>query len=283
MQIQSSLKNNLTPEAKVNEFILLWKSPSYSNKILVLVEGRSDRLFYYKFFKEEIVELRDCGGCKKIIEIYNLLQEKTTIINLMIKDSDFERLNGNRTLGENIFFTDCHDYEMMCVKNEDTIKDVFKNLALKYKKEFISNVFSDLKLLSYFKWYNYTNHINYNFKQYSVAEKTTVELNNFDDIHKSILASSPNRTTTISKKDLLDFINDNNKCDPYELVNGHDFLNRFCYYIRIQFSEHRNLNENELKKILHPCFRVECFMQTNLYNNIKEWENKNGKVVLQMS
>ena len=278
--MSASLKSKVTPEMKVDEFIMLWKSPAFANKVLVLVEGPTDRLFYYKFFNDAAATVRDCGGCKKVIEIHKGLQSRKGIVNITIKDSDFERLNGNLTLEENFFFADCHDYEMMCVRDEEVMKEVFVNMAIEYKSEWKNDVFVDLKLLSYFKWYNYTNHTNYNFNTYSVAAKTSDELNNFDCIHQAILPVSPKRTETIDKQTLLEFISGKEGCNLYELTNGHDFLKRLCHYIQQQFPERTNLNENEFKKTLHPCFRIENFMQTDLYRDIKGWEVDSGKKIL---
>ena len=275
-----SLKSKVTPEMKVDEFIQIWKSPAFANKVLVLVEGPTDKLFYYKFFNNDAAAVRDCGGCKKVIEIHKGLQGRKGIVNITIKDSDFERLNGNLTLGENFFFADCHDYEMMCVRDEEVMKEAFVNMAIEYKSEWKNDVFDDLKLLSYFKWYNYTNHINYNFNAYSVAGKTSDELNNFDCIHQEISPVSPRRAETIDERTLLEFMSSKEDSDPYELKNGHDFLKRLCHYIQRQFPECTNLNEDGFKKTLHPCFRIENFMQTDLYRDIKGWEAVSGKNIL---
>lgn len=66
----------------------------------------------------------------------------------------------------------------------------------------------------------------------------------------------------------------------YELTNGHDFIKRFCHHLRINDLIHRQENENSIRNRLHPCFRLEAFVQTQLYQDISDWENANGSNIL---
>lgn len=122
-----------------------------------MVEGKDDRIFYYKFFNKDFSEIKDCKGCKKVIEVYRILQSKAKFLNITIKDSDFDRINGKPKSGVNFFYSDCHDYEMMCLRNKGTLEKLFANLAIDYDEAIINSVFEDLRYLSFFKWYNYTN------------------------------------------------------------------------------------------------------------------------------
>ena len=130
-----SLRSRVTPETVADEFILQWKSPGYVDKVLVLVEGKDDRNFYYKFFNHYTTEVKDCKGCKKVVEVYNILKRKADFIYITIKDSDFERLNGRLIREPNFFLSDCHDYEMMCFKNACVVKRLFDNLAIPYDEK----------------------------------------------------------------------------------------------------------------------------------------------------
>lgn len=276
----SSLRSRITPEKIANDFIQQWKSPRFANKVLILVEGKDDRLFYYKFFNHNTTEVTDCKGCKKVIEIYKILQRDANFPHITIKDSDFERLNGTPTPGNNFFRADCHDYEMMCLKNKTTVESLFENLAIPYNENLIDEVFSDLKYLSYFKWYNFTHHCNYNFKAFSVTDKSADELCKFSHINTCVLPVSSS-CNPINEIILEQFINNNGACDLYELTNGHDFIKRLCHHIKRLHQQWTNINEEKIKNILHPCYGKKDFSQTNLYHDIHIWEIAAGQTVLQ--
>lgn len=272
-----SLRNTVTPDSIADELIEMWKSPAFNGKVLVLVEGGGDRTFYYKFFNKENAAIRDCKGCKKVVEVYKLLQNKAKFNNITIKDSDFDRLNGKPELGINFFYSDCHDYEMMCMKNVTTVKKLFANLAVEYDEDIINRVFEDLKYLSFFKWYNYTFHTNYNFRKFSVTDKTVEQLNDFDYIHNCLMVVSTN-CNKIEKKTLEDFIESKSQSqyDLYEMTNGHDFIKRMIHHIKKKYNTLTNINEEKLKNTLHPCYDIRDFKLTNLYKGIQQWESNNN-------
>lgn len=263
--------------SKVNEFILEWKTPQYYNKTLILVEGCSDKLFYYKFFDESTAEVRDCGGCGTLIEVHKILKENASVIksHISIKDSDFDRLNN--ALDKDIFYADGHDYEMMCMKNPDVRKNLFLNLAVSYEEGVIDSVFQALRKLSYFKWYNYTHHNNYIVKNIPVDD--SICLDDFNSIHRYSYTGSIGQVL-IEENAFNTFMDDHAKCDKYEITNGHDFLNRLCCHIKKYKPRCRNINEEKVKTTIHACFDQQEFKETKLYLSIKRWELSEGKVIL---
>lgn len=277
-----SLKSTVTSESVANEIIHEWKSPAYNNKVLVLVEGKDDRIFYYKFFNKDFSEIKDCKGCKKVIEVYRILQSKAKFLNITIKDSDFDRINGKPKSGVNFFYSDCHDYEMMCLRNKGTLEKLFANLAIDYDEAIINSVFEDLRYLSFFKWYNYTNHCNFNFRGFKITDKTREQLYDFEYIHGNLSYVSRN-CISINKETLNNFINDNADYDLYEITNGHDFITRLIFHIKQKDSSMNNINEEKLKLTLHPCFDINDFEKTDLYCDIKHWETLAGKTILCVS
>ena len=137
-----TLKSQITPQTVANDIIMQWKSPGLANKVLVLVEGKNDYVFYFKFFDQSTAEIKDCNGCKGVVTVYQCLQQNANFKNISIKDSDFERLNGNLPPYPNLFYADGHDYEMMCLKNSNTIKKLFE---LKTQKAFEDNITKNVK------------------------------------------------------------------------------------------------------------------------------------------
>jgi len=158
-------------------------------------------------------------------------------------------------------------------------QEIFENLAITYNEDLWKQIFQELNILSYFKWYNYCEHLKYNFKTFSVEGLSSEQLKDFEYIHTQILPkSNPNRIITAN--DIESFQRDHSPCCEYELTNGHDFIKRFCHHLKAGNLTHRQENENSIRNRLHPCFRLEAFVQTQLYQDISDWENANGSNIL---
>ena len=263
-------------QKRANEFIMSWKSPAHKDKVLVLVEGKNDRNFYFKFFSNDTAVVAACDNCGKVIEVFKLLDE-TDIVHIAIKDSDFDRVNG-KTFPTGFFLSDAHDYEMMCLANSVTESELFCNLAIPYDRSLIDMTFEDLRFLSYFKWYNYTYVCNYNFKRFHVSQVQQEQLKDYNYIQSNVIPMSPCHIP-IDEAALNLFIEEN-PCDPYELTMGHDFIQRFCHHLKQKYSWHTNTNEDKIRTLLHPCFRMSEFVETTLYHNIRNWETASGKIIL---
>ncbi len=273
-----SLQSTRTPQAIVGEFIQRWRTPQNINKTLVLVEGQSDRIFYYKFFNCKNSSIETCGGCRSMKDIHMLLQQQDVITHFAIKDSDFARLESIPPYSDNMFYADAHDYEMMCLRNMEIRKELFANLAFPYEERLVTEILGHLAFLSYFKWYNYANHCNHVFKG-NVPVDGTISLDSYNDIHAR---SCCKRTSIpIKKSDLDAFIAEHLDPEPYEFVNGHDFIECLCCRLKKEdASLFNNLNEEKLKHTLHPCFHLEDFAETELCQSIQNWEKINAKEVL---
>lgn len=83
----------------------------------------------------------------------------------------------------------------------------------------------------------------------------------------------------IDEESLNQFIASKTSPLSYEITNGHDFIKRLCYRLKTKEGQH-NINENQIRLVLHPCFRKENFQQTKLYKDIKNWERKKGRNIL---
>lgn len=136
-----------------------------------------------------------------------------------------------------------------------------------------------VKCLFLKRLYQTVENLKYNFKTFSVEGLSSEQLKDFEYIHTQILPkSNPNRIITAN--DIESFQRDHSPCCEYELTNGHDFIKRFCHHLRINDLIHRQENENSIRNRLHPCFRLEAFVQTQLYQDISDWENANGSNIL---
>ena len=254
-----------------------WDTPAFDGKTLLLVEFDTDKRCYYKFFNEENVELRTTRGCNSMRRLFHAIQQYG-IPNFAIQDSDFARVCNLKPAEANYFITDCHDHEMMCFANHDVMIDVFKNLAIKYDKPLIDEVFEDLKMLSYLKWYNYDRHLNLNFKGYKPRGKKKDDLRSITEIYSVVRSHSPKRKKDITEKEILDFVKNQSQQSAYEITNGHDFLDLLSQSIGDKYSMPYLLGDN-IRPIIYTCFTIDRFENTNLYKAICKWAGNNAPLL----
>lgn len=134
--------------------------------------------------------------------------------------------------------------------------------------------------MSFFKWYNYTYTKCYIMARIKVdsEDMTADKLKNYDFLHTSCYNPASSHGL-IEKDDLDDFIERHQECSDWEFINGHDFIQRLCFYLKSTHHKN-NLNEEKLKFALYPCFDMNAFQRTLLYGNIRRWEVNNGKPIL---
>lgn len=264
-------------ELIANSLKMQWDTPSFDGKILLLVEFDTDRRCYYKLFNEDKVELRTTRGCNSMKRLFKAIQ-KYDIPNFAIQDSDFSRICNCMPTEDNFFITDFHDHEMMCVSNKNVMKDIFSNLAIKYDQSLVDQVFADLEMLSYLKWYNYDQHLNINFKGYKPRGKKREELASIDTIWGIVRPHSPNRKKEVCEAEVLDFVSRQPKQSVYEITNGHDFLDILSQSIGQKYAM-PSLVGDQIRPIIYTCFTLDRFVNTNLYKSIYKWAGNDAPIL----
>lgn len=258
-----------SPEELAYSIKMQWDSPAFDGKTLLLVEYDADKKCYFKLFNHDNVEIRTTTGCNSMRHLFDAIQPYG-IPNFAIQDSDFSRVCGKEPLETNYFITDNHDHEMMCLCDEDIMKAVFENLAITYDKALISSTFDDLRMLSYFKWYNYHLHLNVNFKGYKPRGKSQADLHSFEAIYRVVKPQSPKCSVTITEAEVMAFIGRQTPQSVFEITNGHDFLDVLSQGIEKKYSIH-NLRREDLQPIIYASFTFSHFAKTQLYHNIYSW------------
>ena len=271
----------------VNSIRLEWNTQQNKNKVLVLVEGKPDRSFYFRFLKDEVVIIKSCDGSQGIIELRAEIELKTRITAIVIKDSDFARINGCLEANENVFYSDAHDYEMMCLKSSYLRKNLLYGYCLPYDETIYDFIFEELKLLSYIKWYNYTNHSSFVLKKLPLNDLTHEEIMQFDHVMSRIIkdtvivrrkkaernGNDPNDVNVqpLDEDVFRNFLSTRIDADRYEITCGHDFIKRLILYLKVK-GVSINKDETSFKDQMHPYFRLEDFYNTDLYASLCLWQ-----------
>lgn len=273
----NSVKNNCSVDSKITKIRLLFNSPKLKEKILVIVEGITDKIYKYLFdcTKVELDYNNSCDGLIKFIDVLNKDYKDCFIV---IKDADFDHLNHvTYNQYDNLFLTDTHDIETMML----SVKDIEKKLAAEFlpndEEGFVLRCLNHLEPLSYLKWYNIAHHLNLIVKAIKVG-------NVYDGSNKISLKKcetelykvkiNEDRCPCVSEK-VREFIKYNETEDKWNLVNGHDL----CAALNIFFKD-RGYSGGDVAMCLRMAYTTNDFQQTKLYCAIKDWETIHKKSIL---
>lgn len=284
-----SLKQYDTPKNQVDELKLSTKP---KEKVVIWVEGNDWKL-YGRFFKKDMVDQQGRTGghsCHSAVDSYEEFKRQYPArLAIVIRDADYMRADGIPTDDRpDIFYADCHDHEMMCIYQDKVKEAVLGNLMVDDQKDvFFNKISEELFFLSFFQWYNYTNHSGYNFA--SVGTLIGFDYSFFKDpskieyeVHKRTTASRAKKGITeplphIDLNDYSAFIDSHSTQDRYEIINGHDFYNRINFYL--QKIDNKKRSEDTLKEAIYAAFSF-VFQNTLLYTRLNDWCIRNNTQIL---
>lgn len=258
----------------VNKIIRVYNTPINNGKVVVLVEGYYDIPFYSKLLDNDAVVLQQTEGCDNMEYVSAELNTKGFVI-LVIQDSDFRHFG---VLGNNCnhLFTDYHDTEMTCFADNNFATRYYNKLNSEGLAFNVESAFSDIKLLSYYKWYNMKYSVGINFKDNIDGCISRIPLLDKDYIDGKL-------GCRIRYSIIRSFLCDNPVSgeDYFHLMNGHDFLNRLCFQIN---SEDKSIEmvESNLQKWLVDTYTFADFQRTNLYDSIVQWEKAKQRKILRI-
>lgn len=263
--------------------ILEWKTPQNSQKVLLIVEGPSDVNFYGTFFKTSTCGIRSGGSCSSLNKIHAEILEKGTNIkkHIIIRDSDFSRVNGCHPQDKCIFYADTHDHEMMCVSDSDVLARVVSKEGLSETDTLFRNITEELRMLSYFKWYNYTYNKKISFKHIDLVSISNENLMDIEKLYVTVTGRCSNTELPAFLKEFTVFFASRNEVNMAEITNGHDFIKRFIAHLKRKVR--KQVSEEKIRESLHREYGIYEFSKSNLYLNLAKWEKDNERKILRTS
>lgn len=254
-----------------------WKSPSHAGKIMVLVEGWEDKFVYDQFFNDSTAILNHCGGCDYVIGIYTYLNKiAPSIRKVAIIDSDFRYFCGRNKNKSNHFFTDTHDMETMVMFTPSRFQRVINNLRCPSVKH--QDIVKDLRVLSYIRWYNQDAKMRYKDSQLDIVHLSQTKISDYDYLMTNHFVPTSGTTKQWLKRCFDRFKLRNARAKAEHLLNGHDYVDRFCYYARVR-DKLQLSSDDVLMGIAESC-DSSWFKATSLGTALMNWQLKNGIVIL---
>lgn len=271
------LRKHRKTSERARSLYIQWKTPKNAGKVLVLVEGWEDSLVYDGLFDVNTASLKDCGGCDNAIGICTHLKKlapKQKIITII--DSDFRLFYGRNKKRASLFFTDTHDMETMVMFTPQCYQQTINYLKCPHVQH--QDIVRDLRLLSYIRWYNQDAKMKYTDKDLDIVHLSQAKIADYDYMIGHHFVSTSGTTKQWLKRCFVLFKNKHSRARADHLVNGHDYVDRLCYYARLRDNVQLS-SEDVLLAIAFACSRA-WFRSTQLGCNIREWETKSGTKVL---
>lgn len=271
----TSIDRARTPRTQVQEVKMILAS---LKKVLVIVEGKDDQKLYRKFFDSNATLFFPANGCYHFEEILKA-NSKSKDKFIIIKDSDFEGILGNKFVAPNLFRTEGHDAEMMTITDNfwDSFKDEFLN-GEDGKLAEIRSVDKAIENLSFCKLYNVDKDLSLEFlptgKFYD--GKVPVDLNK---CISSVNSHSSNKTKKkLDVEVLKKYKEKHSDIDYKDLTNGHDMCDAIIYKYKEMM--HKTFKLQTLCSLIRVKYTYEDFQKTRLYDELVSWSEKNNRKIL---
>lgn len=267
----NSIKDNLSKEDMISDILLCLGADIHRERIYLLVEGEDDIKFLRPFLSDNIYIYESYDG-KNGVEYIVSECFSTNARVIGIRDRDYQIV----PISDKIFYYDYGCMEMMILKNDE----VFKNLCAEYYKGNISiqqlriDVFRELKYLSIIRMYNERENWGKKIRGISIDSAWNSNRKRLDN--EAILSRINQINGGFFKDDILQKIEQEYRRewteeDFYSNTQGHDF---FMLYAAIcnQYKT-KGIKYTEIEASGRCIFRQNDFIQTNLYEQLSEYEN----------
>lgn len=271
------MRKDLDENDCINSIRLELRHPNAKNRIWVLVEGDTDQRLYNKLLDgvEVNVEIVH-GGLESLRKAMCQLVDETDRV-IGIRDADFLHIDSQTEAIDRLFLTDKHDAEMMIVACDHAFRALVSEFIPKKIQDIMplrSELIQSLVFLGKLRWINNRENLEFNFKGLGLREFYDGELKTLD-VKKCLdilHGRSPNKKENLELKKVDSVLAD---CrDFFNLCNGHDFEKAFAIYVNTCFSKRKGIKDTHVGQALRISYRIDDFRETNLYSQLKEWENK---------
>lgn len=297
----NDMRYQTTDDRLFDEIKTWYGSSRKSHHIGIIVEAKTDEDLYGGLFvRKNCVFFHSNGWSKALPALQQANQQKLKGV-ICIIDADFRRVENDAPEMKNLFMTDCHDAEMMMINSpawEGVLNEYADNsipskgglskldkferthnqdikthlleackpiscLILLSKKENIS--------LEFKKFINKKNKYKYpDYSKFIHHRKLICDVN---DLIKTIEDFSKQHNLFRDRPELKQQLNEliTTEFDLLELCNGHHFINIFIFALGEIGS--KNATRDDIETNLRTAYRPNDFQQTNLYNDLKNWQN----------
>lgn len=271
----------------------LWKNGRKKDAVGVLVEAKTDELFYRRFFAKKTAFFKT-GGFPKLQAIFDKIEKNKDDSFIGIIDADFRRIDNENLKYRSLFLSDGHDVEIMTINSPawEQVLDFYidKKRNLIFEKKHNQNIkpylFTIAKSIAYVRYLNKKEEFGLVFRTFKKDKPDFIDYQKF--VNKNDLSFDFNKMlkTIENKSSKQNFFRDNKeyieklnniqkeKYDLLEFCNGHDITNLLALALRKTIGS-TTLKGIDIENQLIIAYRFDDFKKTNLYKKLLKWEQEN--------
>jgi len=297
----NDMRSQADSERLFGEIKFWYDNNRKQQNIGVIVEAKTDEDLYGGLFVRKNCVFFHSNGWSKALPVLQQVNTQNLKGVICIIDADFKRIENEKPKIENLFMTDCHDAEMMMINspawegvlNEYADNSIPSKGGLSKLDKFEQTHHQDIKIhlleackpisclillnqkkklsLEFKKFIN--NKKKYKYPNYSKfihhrklicnVDDLIHEIENFSKRH-NLFRDNPELRTLLDELIATDF-------DLLELCNGHHFINIFVFALKGEIGN-KNATRDDIETNLRTAYRLQDFQQTNLYNDLKNWQ-----------
>ena len=275
--------NDLQRPVHIANEIMMKRSPMRPGPTL-LVEGKDDRLFMERFICHQTCRIEVVEGKQNVCDVMDILNEREFPGVLGIVDADLDRVQGHRTLPDNVFMPTHHDLETMllCSGALETVFIEFGSRCklLSFDDRPLDAILARALPMGLLRMYSATHNLGLVFDQsdYSWVRRQDFEIN-IEEMAKGILNRSQRHD--IPAETLVETIKEMSDAgyDPREICNGTDSLEVLAIGLMRTFGNNtpQRVNADMLRSFLRASYSNEDFNQSVLGESIREWQNQRNE------
>ncbi|MCU9923775.1 DUF4435 domain-containing protein [Aeromonas caviae] len=277
------MRSYIDENDKKNEIRLLFRHPSYKNKIITVVEGDTDIRLFRWLLAHDKIQIESVDGKKNLVKLMEDLIKEYPEKMLAICDADFDHLCGKSKEREqfSIYVTDEHDAEVMLLKSP-----AFHSLINEYGSEnnhnilvtgLFDSVFSAAYNIGLIRWINEEEKLNLKFKGLNFNKFITVDKLNIqvdlDSLLDEIFIRSDKIKEGTTKNIILSKMEEykNNSACKFQVCSGHDLTNIISIIFRQKWaSVDTNIDHKKVESSLRLGYQKEFFKNTNVFKRIQK-------------
>lgn len=269
---------------KKNEIRLLFKHPLYKDKIIMVVEGKSDIKLFRGLFNTEMIKLESIDGKNNILGAMSDLADEYPKRILAISDADHSHLTADGIDYERlcVYLTDYHDAEIMLVNSpslEYFVNEYSSPESLdELKADLLSMVLDAAYPIGLLRWLNSVEDLGLrfegiNFRTFIDVETMRVSVDEIALIDEVIRRSSKLEDTVTSEYLINSLVKyrEKNGC-KLQVSCGHDVTKIISIIYQTRWASlELNMDHRKVESALRIGFQKRHFMATNLYKKIESF------------
>lgn len=253
----------------------------------LLVEGRSDKMFYERFVDKKHCQLIVTSGKpsskQRAIEILEILEKSHFEGILAIVDADFDYLLNLFQSSPNILRTDTHDLESMIIKSPALEKVVnefgSEEKMTKFNRDIRGTLLKTGISVGYLLWTSQRDRLNLTFdgiKFNRFVDEKTLQIDELKMIRE---VNNKSQSCLLEDIDLQKKLTNykSSSHDPWQVCCGHHLVEILSISLRNLLGSNKvvDVEFNRLEISLRLAYEEVYFQQTQLYSDIRIWESNN--------